>query len=137
MAQQLIDKKQVDTDVQEFHHMHVSRRGKRVHRVLVLCSGTGHDAKEIKQLYPSAKIDTMDINAKHEPTTHQDILTWAYRWYPRGHYDIICASPQCTAFSKANPFLNGSAVFHATRMVATCFEVINYFQPYVWILEIQ
>ena len=135
MAQQLMDKKQVDMDVQEFHQMHVSRRGKRVHRVLVLCSGTGHDAKGIKHLYSSTKIDKMDINAKHKPTMHQDILTGAYRRCPRGHHDIIYASPQCTALSKANPFPNGSAVIHATRMVAKCFEVINYFKPYVWILE--
>jgi hypothetical protein len=77
----------------------------------------------------------MDINAKHKPTMHQDILTGAYRRCPRGHHDIIYASPQCTALSKANPFPNGSAVIHATRMVAKCFEVINYFKPYVWILE--
>jgi len=135
MAQQLIDKKQVDMDVQEFHHMHVSGRGKRVHRVLVLCYGTGHDAKRIKQLYPSAKIGTLDIDSKHKPTMHQDILTWAYRRYPRGYYDIIYASPQCTALSKANPHPKESAVIHATRVIAKCFEVIKHFEPFVWILE--
>jgi hypothetical protein len=135
MAQQLIDKKQVDMDVQEFHRMHVSGRGKRVHRVLVLCSGTGHDARGIKQLYPSAKIDTLDVESKHKPTMHQDILTWAYSRYPRGYYDVIYASPQCTAFSKANPHSSESAVIHATRMVAKCFEIFKYFQPFVWILE--
>jgi len=118
-------------DVQEVYHMHISRRGKRVHRVLVLCSGTGHNAKGMKQLHPSAKIDTMDIDAKHKSTMHQDILSWAYRRYPRGYYDTIYASPQCTMSSKANPHPNGSAVIHATRVVAKCIEVIKYFQPYV------
>ena len=39
-----------------------------------VCSGTSHDAKVIQQLCPSAKIDTMDIDAKHRPTMHHDIL---------------------------------------------------------------
>ena len=135
IAQQLIEKKQVDMAVHELHHMNLDRRGKRVHRVLVLCSGTGHDAKGIKQLYPSAKIDTLDIDAKHKPRIHQYILTWAYSRYPRGYYDIIYASPQCTAFSKANQNPSENAVEHATRMVQKCFEILEYFRPYVWILE--
>ena len=127
MAQQLIDKKQVDMDVQEFHHMHVSGRGKRVRRVLLLCSGTGDDGKGINRLYRSANIDTMDMDAKHQPTMHQDIFTWAYRRYPRGYYDIIYASPQCTAFPMADPHPNESAVIHATRMVANAVKSSNTF----------
>ena len=52
-----------------------------------------------------------------------------------GYYDIIYASPQCTAFSKANPNPSAESVAHAVRMVTRCFEIIHYFQPYVWILE--
>ena len=51
-----------------------------------------------------------------------------------GYYDIIYASPQCTAFeSKSDP--SAESVAHAVRMVTRCFEIIYYFQPYVWILE--
>ena len=40
-----------------------------------------------------------------------------------GYYDIIYASPHCTAFSKANPNPSAESVAHAVRMVTRCFEI--------------
>ena len=59
MAQQLTENQQVDMSSAELNQLAVSRRRiKRVHRILVLCSSTIHDAVGLKRIYPSAKIDT-------------------------------------------------------------------------------
>ena len=62
-------------------------------------------------------------------------MSWDYTQYPIGHYDIIYASPQCTAFSRANPHPVVSEVEHAVDVVKRCFQIIQYFQPVVWLLE--
>ena len=120
----------------EIHKLDSSRqRVKTVRRILVLCSGTNHDAAGLKRIYPTAKIHTLDIDAKYKPTINQDILTWDYTHYPRGYFDIIYASPQCTAFSRANPHPDAEVVNNAVRMVSRALEIIKYFNPSVWILE--
>lgn len=120
----------------EMHMLSLGRqRIKTVRRILVLCSGTNHDAIGLKRIYPSAKIHTLDLDGTHKPTIQQDILTWQYTQYPRGYFDIIYASPQCTAFSRANPYPDAGAVDNAVRMVSRTLEIIKYFNPCVWILE--
>ena len=135
VIQQLVQHGMVNMALPELQQLQVAPRVKKVHRVLVLCAGTKHDATGIKKIYPSAKIDTLDISSKYKPSIQADILKWEYQKYPMGYYDIIYASPQCTAFSKANPNPSAESVAHAVRMVTRCFEIIHYFQPYVWILE--
>jgi hypothetical protein len=79
---------------------------------------------------------TVDLLPKFKPTHTADMLTWDYRIYPPGHFDIVWASPPCTQYSKARknaktpPDLEG-----ADALVRKAFEIIDYFQPRVWIVE--
>jgi len=79
---------------------------------------------------------SVDILPKFSPTHVEDILTWDYKMYPINYFDVVWASPPCTQYSKARrnaktpPDLVG-----ADRLVAKAFEIIDYFQPRVWIVE--
>jgi len=72
---------------------------------------------------------------KHKPTIKADLLLWDYTKYPQGCYDIVYASPQCTAFSKANHTPTAHAVTIATSVVSLVLDIMQYFNPTVWILE--
>ena len=85
----------------------------------------------------------------------EDIMTWDYKIYNKGDFDIITASPVCLYWSKLrntwigrkskaiNP--NGSIVkkedlqrdidLYGKPMVDKIFEIIEYFQPNYWWIE--
>ena len=90
----LLEQPHVDmADPEVAHGMHklslTRRRVKTVRRILVLCSGTNHDAIGLKRIYPSAKVHTPDVDSTHKPTIQEDILIWQYARYPPGYFDII------------------------------------------------
>jgi hypothetical protein len=63
-----------------------------------------------------------------------DILTWDYRRYPVGYFDVIAASPPCNVYSTAyNPRPRDFS--QADALVEKTLEIINYFQPRLWWLE--
>ena len=66
-------------------------------RLLELFSGTGSVGKVAKK--EGFKVTSVDINKKANPTFCVDILKWDYKQFPRGHFDMIWASPPCDTFS--------------------------------------
>ena len=67
-------------------------------RVLELFKGTGSVGRVIKENYPEAEIISLDILKKYQPTHCCDILTFDYKQYPRGHFDLLWASPECKIY---------------------------------------
>ena len=67
-------------------------------RLLELFPGTGSIGKVGKG--EGYKVTSVDIDPKAKPTFCVDILKWDYKQFPRGHFDIIWASPPCNTFSK-------------------------------------
>ena len=77
---------------------------------------------------------TVDILSKFNPTIQADILTWDYTVYPTGYFAIIWCSPPCTEYSKAKT--RGVRDLElADKCVKRCFEIIDYFNPVIWIVE--
>lgn len=77
---------------------------------------------------------TVDLLPLFKPTIVANILTWDYKIYPPGHFDIVWASPPCTEYSKAKT--QGVRNLElADRLVRRAFEIIDYFQPTRWFLE--
>ena len=66
-------------------------------RLLELFSGTGSVGKVGKK--EGYKVTSVDMNRKAKPTFCTDILKWDYKQFPRGHFDMIWASPPCDTFS--------------------------------------
>jgi hypothetical protein len=99
-------------------------------RTLELFAGTQSFSKRMNA---ETKI-TVDILDKFNPTHKADILTWDYRIYPPGHFDIVWCSPPCTEYSKAKTHGVRNLEL-ADNCVRRCFEIIDYFQPRVWLVE--
>jgi site-specific DNA-cytosine methylase len=115
-------------------------------RILELFCGT----KSVGKVFEDAgyEVISLDYNPKFEATHMEDITSWDYRQYPKGHFDVIWASPDCTTWSiassgkyrtKANiwgiPDVNlGMAVF-GNNMVLRVIEIIQYFKPKAWFIE--
>jgi site-specific DNA-cytosine methylase len=103
-------------------------------KVLELFCGTKSVSKAILELYPDAEIISLDIDRKTEPTILTNILDWDYKIYPKGHFDIIHASPDCTEYSialqtRARDFTK------ADPLVLKTLEIINYFEPPIYTIE--
>lgn len=93
----------------------------------------------------------------YESTMHiqEDIMTWDYKVFDKGHFDLITGSPVCLWWSKLrnswigrkskaiNP--NGEIVkkedierdieLYGKPMVDKLFEIIEYFEPKYWWIE--
>jgi site-specific DNA-cytosine methylase len=44
---------------------------------------------------------SVDLLPKFKPTHIADMMTWDYKQYPTGYFEIVWASPPCTQYSKA------------------------------------
>lgn len=114
-------------------------------RVLELFKGTGSVGKVIKENYPDAEIISLDILKKYEPTHCCDILTFDYKQYPRGHFDLLWASPECKVYSKLQFTHIGKrwkdraeldlAREEHSKFVKKVLEMIEYFEPKRWYIE--
>ena len=117
-------------------------------RVLELFSGTGSVSKVAKELnweVISLDLKNADINV--------DILNWNYKSYPKGHFDIIWASPPCDTFSKLrDTWIGRKLKKHGDTIITKEIiiedmmkeglpilnktkEIINYFNPSYWFME--
>ena len=107
---------------------------RRPFRMLGLCSGTQSVEKAVKEVYPNAKIITVDINASTSPTHVADITRWDPTQYPPGYFDFTWASPPCTEYSIAKTTGVRNLPL-ADRIVKACLSAIDYLKPKFWVME--
>ena len=103
-------------------------------RVLDLFTGTGSVAKAL----PHAEVVSVDVDPKCNPTHCCDMLEFNYRQYPRDAFDMIWASPPCTAYSVTNTRPSKERLEQmmvaADRLVLRALEICNFFNC-PWFLE--
>ena len=98
-------------------------------KLLELFSGTGSVGKVAKILgydVISLDIKNADINT--------DILTWNYKQYSIGYFDVIHASPPCTEYSIAKS-TGVRNIEVANNIVLKTLEIIEYLNPKHFIIE--
>ena len=113
--------------------------------VLELFSGTNSVGKVCKEIgWKTVSVDLI-MEADHKC----DIMDFDYKQYPRDHFDVVWASPPCTAYSNLqNCWLNRERkgkVFtkermeedrkEADKLVLKTLEIIDYFKPSLWFIE--
>ena len=108
---------------------------RRVLRVLILCSGTGHDARSFRRLFPGVKVDTLDSRPETNATIVANVLEWDYRAVPKGTYQIVYASPPCTPFSRAKVNASIEEQELGARVAVRCFEICTALATVTWIVE--
>ena len=108
---------------------------RRVLRVLILCSGTGHDARSFRRLFPGVKVDTLDSRPETNATIVANVLEWDYRAVPKGTYQIVYASPPCTPFSRAKNNASIEEQEFGARVALRCFEICTALATVTWIVE--
>lgn len=110
-------------------------------RVLELFSGTGSVSKVCQEL--GYDVVSVDISDKfHTPTIKVDIMTWDYKSaFPKGHFDIVWASPPCNTFSILNNINYTKADIkkriktQGLPLLRKAEEIIDYFQPKIYVME--
>ena len=76
----------------------------------------------------------VDIEPKWKPTHLADILEWDYTQYPRHYFDVVQASPPCTAYSTAKT--QGERLLHlADARVRRAKDIFTYLDPAYWFFE--
>ncbi len=109
-------------------------------KLLELFSGTGSVGKVAKELgYEVVSLDLKgaDINT--------NIIDWDYTQYPKGHFDIVWASPPCATFSKLRNSHIGRGMTHESirqdieniglPILRKAEEIIDYLKPKLWFIE--
>ena len=61
-------------------------------------------------------------------------MTWDYRTYPPGYFDVIWSSPPCTEYSRAKT-IGVRKLDDANSVVKRTLEIIDYLQPTYWMME--
>ena len=113
--------------------------------VLELFSGTRSVGKVCDEIgWKTVSVDLI-LEADHKC----DIMEFDYKQYPQDHFDVVWASPPCTAYSNLqNCWLNRERkgkVFtkecmeedrkEADKLVLKTLEIIDYFKPSLWFIE--
>ena len=117
-------------------------------RILELFSGTGSVGKVCKKLgYDEIISVDLILPATHSKT---DIMTFDYKQYDKNYFDIVWASPPCTAYSHLqNSWIgrtrkNGDVITkekieemrkESDKLVEKTLEIIKYFNPEKWFME--
>src|SRR5665648_262934 len=103
-------------------------------RLLDLFSGTGSFAKVSKCF--GWEVISLDIDRRPHITHCEDILSFNYKQYPVGYFDIITASPPCTKYSMASRIpIKDRDLTNSNAMVEKTLEIIKYFDPKYWFIE--
>ena len=98
-------------------------------KLLELFSGTGSVgtvASALGWTVVSLDLKGADINC--------DILQWKYKKYPVKYFDMIHASPPCIEYSRAKT-VGVRKIDEANLIVLKTLEIINYFNPRIWLIE--
>lgn len=103
-------------------------------KVLELFKGTGSVGKYCSQFPDIYEVISLDIEPRFKATFTESILTWDYKKYEVGHFDIIWASPPCTEYSlcltsRPRDFSVGDPI------VLKALEIIDYLKPTIWFVE--
>ena len=107
---------------------------RRPPRMIGLCSGTHSVEKAFKEMYPNAKIITVDIDASTRPTHAVDVRRWDFTAYPPGYFDFGWASPPCTQYSNAKT-TGERDIAGADSIVKACLKAFDYLLPTFWVME--
>jgi len=103
-------------------------------RILELFSGTG----SVGSVFASMgwEVVSLDLDPKAGATITADIRDWDFRVFPKGHFDVVWASPVCTHYSRARTTAKTPRdLVWADSLVLTALEIIQYFKPKFWFLE--
>ena len=101
---------------------------------LELFSGTGSFGKVSKKI----GYDIVSLDTDGRATITEDILKWDYKTYPQDYFRLITASPPCDDYSIMNncrPEKKNKDLSHADDVVKKTLEIIEYFNPEIWVLE--
>ena len=104
-------------------------------RTLEVFAGTQSFSKAVLRADPRNSVITVDILPKFHPTHVADVHTWDHTVYPPGHFDVVWCSPPCEQYSRARTTGGPRNLVAADKNVVRCLELIDYFQPRVWIIE--
>jgi len=99
---------------------------------LDLFSGTKSFGKVVKEL--DWEYISLDICNKNKPDINIDIMQWDYEKLPKNSFDVIWASPPCTEYSRAKT-QGVRDIEGANNIVLRVIQIINYFDPLLWIIE--
>ena len=96
--------------------------------VLELFSGTGSIGKAFADI--GWDVVSLDRDPRYNPTVCQDILTWDYELaYPRGSFQFIWASPDCTQYSRARTTGKKPRDLEAAdNLVRKTLEIVSFYQ---------
>ena len=113
-------------------------------RVLELFCGT----KSVSKVWDTYgwEITSVDIVPEFNPTILTDVLTWDYKVFDPGHFDVIWASPPCTTFSPLRKTNIGRGGFTREKydrdmlnigipLLRKTEEIIDYFKPEYFFIE--
>ena len=113
---------------------------------LELFSGTGSFGKVAKEL--DYNVVSLDLILKAD--IQINIMDWDYKSYPKNSFDIIWASPPCTAYSQLkkcwyNRKLKDGTIYskelhedemnQSDHIIKRTLDIINYFNPLIWFIE--
>ena len=95
--------------------------------VLELFSGTGSIGRAFADI--GWDVVSLDRDHRYNPTICKDIFKWDYeREYPRGSFDFIWASPDCTQYSRARTTGKPRDLDGADNLVRKTLEIISFYQ---------
>jgi hypothetical protein len=104
-------------------------------RVLELFCGTKSIGKYCYAHPKEYMVYNLDVDPKCNPDVVSDILSWDYKVFPCGFFDIIWASPPCTHYSILRTTGGPRDIEGANAIVLRTLEIIEYFQPTAWFIE--
>ena len=95
--------------------------------ILELFSGTGSIGKAFTGI--GWDVVSLDRDCRYNPTICKDIFSWEYEIeYPRGSFDFIWASPDCTQYSRARTTGPPRDLEAADRLVEKTLEIVTFYQ---------